>query len=251
MSDSARRGSADVATAQDAPEPVDVYLADLDRLVAQHDSSRQDRVVPAIGNGTASRDVVRRVVLEHYYVGKWMAADMAVLIADAPDGYAFTMEHSAHYHHWAQSFADGGGWRRDPSDVDSRIEVCRQLGLGDDDIRAYTPIPETIATTFTMLYYVRRSYEEGLAVLGCAGERLAARGAHGRTLYDGLRRHYGVNVKGLEVDASAEPDHGDRASDLFRRVAMGRRVQERCRDAIRNCLLVAETRVRAMNRWIE
>jgi len=36
-----------------------------------------------------------------------------------------------------------------------------------------------------------------------------------------------------------------------RQSGRGIAVQERCREAIRNYLLVAEARVRAMNRWVE
>ena len=231
--------------------PIDTYLADLDRLIAAHDYFKQDKVVPAIGQGTASREVVQRVALEYYYLGKWMTPEFAVLIANSPDGYAFTMEESTHYHHWAQNFADETGYLRDPNHVQMKVDFCRQLGLGDDDIRAYTPLPETIAMTGTMLYSIRRSYEEGLAVFGYAGERLAAGSGYARTLFEGLKTHYGLVVKNFEVHAYAEPDHGDKASDLFRLVAVSRGVQDRCRDAIRNYLLVAESRVRAMNRWVE
>jgi hypothetical protein len=101
-----------------------------------------------------------------------------------------------------------------------------------------------------MLYYVRRSYEEGLAVFGYAGVRVAAGSGYARTLYQGLAQHYGVRVTSFEVHASAEGDHAARAAALVREVATTRSVQDRCREAIRNSLLVAETRVRAMNRWV-
>ena len=233
------------------PLPVDTYLAELDQLIAAHHPFRGDEVIPAIGRGRASREVVQRVALEFYYLGKWMTPEFALLIANAPDGYAFTMEHSQHYHHWAQNFADEAGYLRDPNHVQMKVEFCRQLGLSDDDIRGYTPLPETIALTFTVLYYIRRSYEEGLAVFGYAGERVAAGSGYAKTLYDGLKTHYGLPVRNFEVHAYAEPDHGDKAADLFRLVAVTRAVQERCREDIRNYLLVAEARVRAMNRWVE
>ncbi len=252
MSD-AHRAFQDVVKQRDAapPLPVDAYLAELDRLIAAHDYFRQDAVVPAIGRGTASRAVVQKVALEFYYLGKWMTPEFAVLIANAPDAYALTMEHSTHYHHWAQNFADETGYLRDPNHVAMKVEFCRQLGLSDDDIRGYTPLPDTIAMTCTMLYYIRRSYEEGLAVFGYAGERVAAGSGYARTLYEGLTKHYGLQVKNFEVHAYAEPDHGDKAADLFRLVAVTRSVQDRCREAIRNYLLVAEARGRAMNRWVE
>jgi pyrroloquinoline quinone (PQQ) biosynthesis protein C len=247
------RGFGDVVKERSVrpPLPVDEYLRELDALVAAHDYFAQDRVTPAIGAGRASREVVQRVALEYYYLGKWMTPELPVLIANAPDVYRFTMEHSTHYHHWAQNFADEAGYLRDPNHVQMKVDWCRQLGLGDDAIRAYTPLPETIAMAFTMLFYVRRSYEEGLAVFGYAGECVAAGSGYAKTMYEGLKTHYGMTVRNFEVHAYAEADHGDKASDLFRLVATTRAVQDRCREAIRNFLLTAECRVRAMNRWVE
>src|SRR2546428_12495244 len=188
--------------------PVDEYLAELDRLIAAHDYFKQDKVIPAIGRGAASREVVQRLALEFYYLGKWMTPEFALLVANAPDAYAFTMEASQHYHHWAQNLADEAGYLRDPNHVQMKVAFCRQLGLTDDDVRAYRPLPETIAMTFTMLYYIRRSYEEGLAVFGYAGERVAAGSGHAKTLYEGLRPHYGLAGKEFQGPAYAEP--GDR-----------------------------------------
>ena len=89
----------------------------LDRLIAAHDYFKQDKVIPAIGAGEASQEVVQQIALEFYYLGKWMTPEFAVLIANAPDAYAFTMEDSTHYHHWAQNFADETGYLRDPNHV--------------------------------------------------------------------------------------------------------------------------------------
>lgn len=225
-------------------------LAELNGFITAHDAFRQDGVIPAIGRGTASREVVRRVALEFYYLARWITPELALLIANAPDAYAFTMDDSRHYRRWAQHFAGQTGYLRGPNHLQVRVDVCRQLGLTDDDIRGYTPLAETIATTFTMLYYARRSYEEGLAVFGYAGERLAA-GGHARTFDEGLERHYGVRVGSSRVDADGGPDRDNEAADLFRWAATTRTVQDRCREAIRNYLLVAGTRVRTMNRWVE
>ena len=80
---------------------------------------------------------------------------------------------------------------------------------------------------------------------------MAAGSGYARTLYEGLQKHYGLPVKNFEVHAYAEPDHGDKAGRIFRLVATPRAVQDRCREAIRNYLLVAEARVRTMNRWVD
>src|SRR5437773_12489945 len=100
-----------------------------------------------------------------------------------------------------------------------KVAFCHQLGLSDDDIRAYRPLPETIAMTFTMLYYLRRSYEEGLAVFGYAGERVAAGRGYAKTLYEGLGKHYGVRGRNFGVHAYAGPAPGDKGADPVRPVA--------------------------------
>ena len=35
------------------------------------------------------------------------------------------------------------------------------MGITAEELEAYTPLPETIAVTFTMLYYVRRIIRRG------------------------------------------------------------------------------------------
>jgi pyrroloquinoline quinone (PQQ) biosynthesis protein C len=229
------------------PLPVAAYLEELDRYVGAHDPSRQDRIVPAIGQGTASREVVRRAVLELYYIGRWTAPELPLLIANAPDAYAFTIDDSRHYRHWAERFGTETGYLGGANHLQMTVDVCRQLGLSDDAIRAYVPLPETIAMAFTMLYSVRRSYEEGLAVIGYVGERVAGGPRYASSVYEGLRDHYGVTVRGFEV----EPERGARAIELLRPAAITCQVQERCRAAIRNALLVAEARARAANRWLD
>jgi pyrroloquinoline quinone (PQQ) biosynthesis protein C len=211
--------------------PVDDYLRDLDQMIASICQTR-DKLVPAIAAGTASRDVIRRLAMEFY-------------------AYALTMEHSEHYAHWCQNFADEAGYLRDPNHVLMKWEWCQMMGITAEELQAYTPLPETIAITFTMLYYVRRTYEEGLAVFGYAGERLAAKSGYAKALYEGLRDHYGLTVKNFEVHAYAEPDHGDKAEALFRKVAITANIQRRCREAIRNSMLVRDARTQALNRWVE
>ncbi|HUI24850.1 MAG TPA: iron-containing redox enzyme family protein [Candidatus Kryptonia bacterium] len=232
------------------PEPIDDYLASLDRMIAEIMCTR-DRITAAIGGGTASLAVVKRIAKEYYYLGRWMTPDFAVFVANAPDAFSLTMDYSEHYAHWCQNFADEAGYLRDPNHVSMKWEWCQQLGIGAEELEAYVPLPETIAVTFTMLYYVRRSYEEGLAVFGFAGERLAARSGYAKTMYEGLQQHYGMTVKNFEVHAYAEPDHGDKAEALFRKVVTTASVQRRCREAIRNVMMVREARTKALNALLD
>jgi pyrroloquinoline quinone (PQQ) biosynthesis protein C len=195
--------------------------------------------------------VVKRYALELYYLGKWMTPDFALLIANAPDSDRLTMDHSEHYAHWSQNFADETGYLRDPNHVLMKVEYCHQLGIRDEEIAAYAPMPETIGSVFTLLYYLRRSYEEGLAALGYARERIAGRSGYAKTLYEGMRKHYGVTVQNLKVHAYAEQEHGDKARELLAKVAITRSVQERCRRAVEHTILTNEMRTHALNRWLE
>ncbi len=230
--------------------PVDEYLRDLDRMIEGICQAR-DRLTPAIGDGTAPLAVIRTIAKEYYYLGRWMTPEFSNFIANAPDVYALSMDHSEHFAHWAQNFADEIGYLRDPNHVQMKFDWCQQLGITPEELESYTPLPETIAVTGTMLYYVRRSYDEGLAVFGFAGERLAARSGYAKVMYEGLKQHYGMEVKNFEVHAYAEPDHGDKAEELFRKVAITASQQRRCREAIRNSMLVRDARTRALNQLLE
>ena len=65
-----------------------------------------------------------------------------------------------------------------------------------------------VGSVFTTLYYMRRSYEEGLAAFGWAGERFAAATDYAKMMYEGMRHHYGIEVENFQVHAYAEEDHG-------------------------------------------
>jgi pyrroloquinoline quinone (PQQ) biosynthesis protein C len=230
--------------------PVDDYLRDLDRMIAATFTTR-DRTTAAIGDGSAPLEYVKLIAKEYYYLGRWMTPEFPLFIANAPDHYALTKEHSEHYAHWCQNFADEVGYLRDPNHVQMKWEWCQQLGIGAEELEAYTPLPDTISVTFTMLYHVRRSYEEGLAVFGFAGERLAAKSGYAKTMYEGLKAHYGMEVKNFAVHAYAEVDHGDKAEALFRKVASPASVQRRCREAIRNTMLLRDARSKTLNRLLD
>jgi len=231
--------------------PVDDFLAELDAFIEAHSPYTQNKVVPAIGNGTASRDVVKRYAMELYYLGLWMTPEFPLLIANAPDTDSFSMDDSEHYAHWAQNFADETGYLRDPNHVLMKVEYTRALEIPDEEVRAYVPMPETIGSVYTLLYYCRRSYEEALGALGYARERAAGRSGYAKTLYVGLWKHYGIKVKDLEVHAYAEAEHGDKALELMQRVCTTAPVQQRVRRAVQHTILTNEWRTWALNRWLD
>jgi hypothetical protein len=60
-----------------------------------------------------------------------------------------------------------------------------------------------------------------------------------------------MTVKNFEVHAYAEPDHGDKAEELFRKVAITASAQRRCREAIRNTMIVRDARTKALNALLD
>jgi pyrroloquinoline quinone (PQQ) biosynthesis protein C len=237
--------------APDRALPVDEFLAELDAFIETHSPYTQNKVVPAIGGGIASLDVVKRYAVELYYLGLWMTPEFPLLIANAPDADAFSLDDSEHYAHWAQNFADETGYLRDPNHVLMKVEYTRALGIPDEEVKAYVPMPETIGSVYTLLYYCRRSYEEALGALGYARERAAGRSGYAKTLYVGLWKHYGIKVKDLEVHAYAEAEHGDKALELMQRVCTTAPVQQRVRRAVQHTILTNEWRTWALNRWLD
>lgn len=230
--------------------PVDEYLARIDAFIDEHNPYRQNLVIKAIGEGTASLDVVKRYAKELYYLGLWMTPEFALLIANAPDADSLTLEHSEHYAHWCQNFADETGYLRDPNHVEMKVTMAHQLGISDEELRTYVPMPETIGSVYTLLYYCRRSYEEGLAAFGYARERVAGLSGYAHTVYTGLANHYGIKARNMEVHSYAEEEHGDKALELFRKVLVTADLQRRCKRAIEHTILTNEWRARAMSTWL-
>ncbi len=64
--------------------PVGEFIAQLDQFIAEHNPYRQSKVIPAIGGGQASLEVVKRYAKELYYLGLWMTPEFPLLIANAP-----------------------------------------------------------------------------------------------------------------------------------------------------------------------
>ena len=230
--------------------PVDEYMASLEALQAEV-ATEKNVVWERVADGTLSEDLLKRLAKEYYFLGKWYTTEFGTLTSLAPDTDSLQLGTSQHFHHWLQNLADETGYTGDTNHVDMKINWAHQLGISDDELLSYRAMPESIGSVFTTLYYMRRSYEEGLATLGFAGERLAARSGYAKTLYEGLRDHYGYDVRNFKTHAYAEGDHGAKAEELFRKVATTAYVQRRCREAVRNVTLVKRARVVAMNRWVE
>jgi pyrroloquinoline quinone (PQQ) biosynthesis protein C len=231
-------------------QPVEAFMAGLEALQAEIATAR-NQVWQRVADGTLSMELVKRLCKEYYFLGKWYTSEFGSLVANAPDSDALDLGSSEHLLHWLQNLADETGFAGDRNHVDMKVEWARQMGISDDELLSYRPLPETVGSVFTSLYYMRRSYEEGLAAFGWAGERFAASTGYAKLMYEGLRDHYGQDVENFKVHAYAEEDHGAQADYLLRRVAITADQQRRIRRAVEHVLCLRNARTVALNRWLE
>ncbi len=230
--------------------PVDEFMDGLEAIQAEV-ATAKNLVWERVADGTLSLDLLKRLCKEYYFLGKWYTTEFGSIVSNVPDTDALDMDSSEHFIHWLQNLADETGFAGDRNHVDMKVEWARQLGISDEELLSYRAMPESIGSVFTSLYYMRRSYEEGLAAFGWAGERFAASTGYAKKMYEGLRDHYGIEVENFKVHAYAEEDHGDKADYLLRRVAITADQQRRIRRAVEHVLICRNARTVALNRWLD
>jgi pyrroloquinoline quinone (PQQ) biosynthesis protein C len=230
--------------------PVDEYMAGLEALQAEI-ATEKNLVWERVADGTLSMELLKRLCKEYYFLGKWYTSEFGSIVANAPDVDALELGTSEHFVHWTQNLADETGFAGDRNHVDMKIEWARQLGITDDELLAYRAMPESIGSVFTSLYYMRRSYEEGLAAFGWAGERFAASTNYAVKMYEGMRDHYDIEVENFKVHAYAEEDHGRMAEYLLGQVSVTSGQQRRVRRAVEHVLICRNARTAALNRWLD
>ena len=229
---------------------VNAFMRSLEALQAEV-ATEKNRVWQRVADGTLSLPLLKRLCKEYYFLGKWYTCEFGSLVSNTPDVDALDLGTSEHFAHWLQNLADETGFAGDKNHVDMKVEWARGLGITDAELVGYRPMPESIGSVFTTLYYMRRSYEEGLAAFGWAGERFAASTNYARLMYEGMRDHYGMEIENFKVHAYAEAEHGDAADYLLRQVAQTAGQQRRIRRAVEHVLLCRNARTAALNRWLD
>src|SRR5207248_9565282 len=135
-------------------------MAGLEVLQAEGATAKR-RVWERAADGTLSVPVLERLAKEYYFLGKWLTSEFGSLVANAPDLDSLTLGSSQHFDHWLQNLADETGYAGDRNHVDMKVEWAHMLGISDDELLSYRPMPESIGMVFCSLYYMRRLYEEG------------------------------------------------------------------------------------------
>jgi len=228
----------------------DEFMTELETLQTEICTAK-NLVWEAVADGSLSEEYLRRLAKEYYFLGRWYTSEFGSLVSNAPDTDAVSLAASEHFAHWLQNLADETGYTGDANHVDMKITWAHQLGITDDELDTYVAMPETIGTVFTTLYYMRRSYEEGLAAFGWAGERFAASTGYAKKMFEGMRDHYDIEVENFRVHAYAEEDHGEQADYLLRQVVVSADQQRRVRRAIVYTFSVRNQRTVALNRWLD
>ncbi len=231
-------------------KPVEDFMADLEGLQASICANR-NQLWTHVADGTLSVDYLRRFCKEYYFLGVHYTAEFGSLVSNSPDPDALSLDASEHFSHWTQNLSDETGFAGDRNHVDMKIEWARMMDISDDELSSYLPEPATLGMVLATCYYMRRSYEEGLAAFGWAGERFAAGTGYAKMMYEGMRDHYGYDVENFAVHAYAEADHGDAADYLLRQVAITGLQQHRIRTAVTHVFTLRSARAAALNRWLD
>jgi pyrroloquinoline quinone (PQQ) biosynthesis protein C len=234
----------------DVAKPVDEFMNELWTIETEM-ATAKNMVWEAVADGSLSEEYLKRLAKEYYFMGRYLTTELGSLVANAPDGDSLNLSSSEHFNHWLQNLVAETGYTGDANHVAMLIDWAHQLGITDGELVGYLAVPETIGMVFTTLYYMRRSYEEGLASFGWAGERFAASTGYAVKMYEGMRDHYGMEVENFRVQAYAEEDHGAQADYLLRQVAVSVDQQRRIRRAVTHTFSVRNQRTVALNGWLD
>jgi len=237
-------------TAAAAAKPVDEFMNELETLQTEI-ATAKNMVWEAVADGSLSEEYLKRLAREYYFVGRSFTTEFGSLVANAPDGDGLSRAGSEHFRHWLKNLADETGYGDEASHLGVLIEWAHQLGVTDEELGTCVAMPETIGAVFTTLYYMRRSYEEGLAAFGWAGERFVASTGYAPKMYAGLRDHYGIEIKNFRIHTNAEENHGEQADYLLRQVAVSVDQQHRIRRAVQHTFAVRNMRTVALNGWLD
>jgi hypothetical protein len=240
--------------------PVDRFMDELETIRTET-ATATDMVAEAVADGSLSENYLKRLAKESYFLGCHYTTELGSMVSNAPDIDASSMDSPVHGTHWLRTLAHETGSCGGAPLVDMVIEWAHQLGITDDELVGYRAMPETIGMVFTTLYYMRRSYEEGLAAFGWAGDGVASSTRYAKKMYEGMRVHYGIEVENFWAPAPTAKDpagkrragreRGHQADDLLRTVAVSVDQQRRIRRAVGHSLSVRNLRTVALNRWLD
>lgn len=209
----------------DRTDNLDDWIADFRDRIAEHRWTSCE-IIRAIAEGRAPREAIKRWAMEYHYYSTIATANAFVMLANAPDRQTYVA--------WGHNMAGELGYLNEPEHLTLLAELPKELGVDDEQMASYVPLPATLGAAFTASYYFRRSFEEGIAA-GVASENMAVDAME--VLHEGLKRHYAIDSRFFKVHIAAEQEHAEIGLALLRKYAGTQALRERMGRAILNTCL--------------
>jgi pyrroloquinoline-quinone synthase len=182
--------------------------------------------------GKLGQDHLKRWAKEFYYYVEPAIPTIAAWFSSAP-----ILPDREIYKLIARNLAGEMGYIKEEEHHDLYVRFCAGLGISREDLREHQPLASTIGAASTMGYYCRSSFEEGLGAFGLAVELEVPNRPNGAAiLYEGIRKHYGIDDRALEfwaIHVEAEEEHGDNAEKALLLCGQTLEQQARIRRAFR------------------
>jgi pyrroloquinoline quinone (PQQ) biosynthesis protein C len=211
--------------ATDDEQTLSDWIAEARSIINDHRWTVSE-IIRAIADGRASREAIKRWAMEYHHYSTIATANAFLLLANAPDRQTYSA--------WGRNMAGELGYLGEPEHLTLLAELPKQLGADDEQITSFVPLPGTLGAAFTVSYYFRRSFEEGLAA-GVASENMAVDAIE--VIYEGLKRHYGIESRFFKVHIAAEHEHAETGLQLLGRHAGTIALRKRMGSAILNTCL--------------
>lgn len=215
----------EIAVAPDHSDALRDWILGVRSVINDH-CWTQSEIIRAIAEGRAPREAIKRWAMEYHHYSTVATANAFVLLANAPDQQTYSA--------WGRNMAGELGYLDEPEHLALLAELPKQLGADDEEISALVPLPATLGAAFTVSYYFRRSFEEGIAA-GVASENMAVDAM--KVIYEGLKRHYGVESRFFKVHIAAEQEHAEMGLKLLVKHAGSQGLRERMGRAVLNTCL--------------
>ena len=196
----------------------------------------QSRFLGKLVTGQLDRAHLVRWAKEFYWYVEPAIPTIAAWLSSAP-----ILPDREIYRLVARNLAGEMGYIKEAEHHDLYLQFCAGLGVDRGELLDHLPLASTVGAAAAMGYYCRASFEEGLGAFGLAVElEVPGRPNGAQILYEGLRRHYGLDPKTLEfwaIHVEAEEEHGENAEKALLLCGQTREQQARIRRAFRFSVL--------------
>ena len=223
----------------------------LDEFVAfKRDHAPQSRFLRGLVLGKLTEAQLKCWVKDFYYYVEPAIPTIAAWLASAP-----TLPDRSVYQLIARNLAGEMGYIKEAEHHDLYLQFCAGLGVTRDQLLDHLPLASTVGAASTMGYYCRNSFEEGLGAFGLGVEmEVPGRPNGAQVIYDGLKRHYGLDATTLEfweIHMQAEEEHGENAVAALERCAQTRDQQAVIRRAFRFSVLAHTGMTEGYDRFLD